>query len=439
MNRLIIALLILVMLFAGSGVFAQGDEVRNIYFDTLYGSQVQPIPVAVENMQYVGNRYITNADSTLMNYATIVVQRDVDFYADFSLVPLDSFYLKTYEIFEMDLLGWRRMGADYVVKMECEFPGQNFRVTWKLFETKQLNQIGRGRLEYHRQFWRELAHDIANEIVRQITGDPGIFRTKVAYVRKIKEAKEIFIADYDGANERQLTNTGSTNLSPAFTPDGKQIYFTSYMDGPPQLYKIHIESGRITRVGDFPGLVAAPAVSPDGSKIACVLSKDGNSEIYVLDTTGRVIKRLTRHWSIDTSPTWSPDGDSIAFSSDRTGSPQVYIMDSDGLNMRRLTYRGGYNDSPVWAKRGKRITFVSRTKRGRFDLASINTDGTGYRVLTEFGTNENPHFSPDGKQVIFSSTRLGSIDIFTMDFSGRNQRRLTKTGDASNPAWGPIR
>ena len=114
-------------------------------------------------------------------------------------------------------------------------------------------------------------------------------------------------------------------------------------------------------------------------------------------------------------------------------------MTSDGLNMKRLTFQGSYNDSPIWAERGDRITFVSRTKYGRFDLASIDTDGKGYRILTQFGTNENPHFSPDGKHIIFSSNRLGPSEIFTMDYSGRNQRRLTRTGNGSNPDWGPVR
>ncbi len=113
-------------------------------------------------------------------------------------------------------------------------------------------------------------------------------------------------------------------------------------------------------------------------------------------------------------------------------------MDSDGLKVRRLTYEGRYNDSPVWSQRSDRITFVSRTKAGRFDIASIDTSGTDYHILTEVGTNENPHFSPDGKHIIFSSTRLGPRDIYTMDITGRNQRRLTHSGGCSNPVWGPL-
>ncbi len=390
-------------------------------------------------MKYIGNQYINHDDSVLMYYVTRIVQDDIDFYADFELIPIDSFFLRTYEISEMSVLGWRRLGADLLVKLEAEFPGDKMRVRWRLFDTIRQQQFARGMVERPKGNWRVLGHEISNEIVHTLTGEQGIFLTKIVYAREIKEGKELFIADYDGTNERQLTFTGSINISPCFAPDQDEVYFTSYMRGDPQLFKININNLEIVQIGNFKGIVAAPAVSPDGDKIACVLSQDGNSEIYVLDTKGRIIKRLTRHSSIDTAPTWSPDGRLIAFSSDRTGSPQIYIMDSDGLNMRRLTFKGGYNDSPIWSSRADRITFVSRTRGGRFDLASIDTAGYDYRILTEIGMNENPHFSPDGKHIIFSSTRLGAREIFTMDVTGRNQRRLTRSGRCSNPNWGPIR
>jgi len=427
-----------VLLLSLSSAFAQGDKVRNIFFDTITGV-FEPTLIGVDEMRYIGNQYIDAKDSTLMQYATRIIQNDLDFYADFELMPLDTFYLQVYEIIELDLLGWQRLGATCLVKLEAEFPGPNLRVRWRLYDTARKQQFAKGTLEHHKSLWRELGHDVANEVVHTLTGEEGIFQTKIVYAKKVGEAKELFLSDYDGANERQLTKTGSINISPFFSPKSEEVYFTSYMDGDPQLYKVNVYSSKVSRVASFPGIVAAPAISPDGNKIACVLTRDGNSEIYVLDLKGRVIKRLTYHWAIDTSPTWSPDGRLIAFASDRSGRPQVYIMDSDGLNVRRLTYEGRYNDSPVWSQRSDRITFVSRTKAGRFDIASIDTSGTDYRILTEVGTNENPHFSPDGKHIIFSSTRLGPRDIYTMDIAGRNQRRLTRSGGCSNPVWGPLK
>jgi TolB protein len=420
-------------------VDAQSDPVHEIYFDTLRTGDVQPTQVAVEDMTFIGNQYITGDDSTLMTWVTRIIRYDVDFYADFSLVEADSFYMKLYEMTEMTLLGWKRLGASFAVRLEAEFPVNNIRVRWRIFDVNNQQRIAGSVEEMPKTQWRNLAHNIANEIVRTLTGEPGIFRTRIVYAREMGDgAKELFMADFDGANERQLTKTGTINLSPCFHPTRDEIYFISYLEGPPQLYKVGIFNAEMEKVAGFPGIVAAPAISPDGRMIACVLSKDGNSEIYVLDLDGRIIKRLTRHPAIETAPTWSPDGRHIAFASDRTGSPQIYIMDSDGLETRRLTFQGRYNDSPIWSVRGDRITFVSRTQHGRFDLASIDTSGLDYRIHTQVGHNENPHFSPDGKHIIFSSNRLGPRDIYAMDLSGRHQRRITRHGQCSNPDWGPI-
>lgn len=431
--------LILLLLFFTVSLKAQERDVRNVFFDTLRTSDVQPTPIGVDDMKFIGTGTITTEDSTYMLYTTRIIRRDLDFYADFELVQIDSFYLRTYEITALDLLGWMRLGANYVVKLEVEFPGRNMKVKWQLYHTVNRQQIDHGEFNYNRAFWREIGHDIANEIVHTLTGERGIFRTKIVYVRKIGKSKELFMADYDGANERQLTENGSINISPCFDPNREVVYFISYMAGDPHLYKVDINSGVIIKVAEYPGMIAAPVVSPDGKRIACVLTKDGNSEIYVLDTEGRIIKRLTRNPSIETAPTWSPDGRNIAFSSDRTGSPQIYIMDSDGLDQRRVTYNGTWNDSPVWSHRGDRLTFVSRTRNRRFDIASVDTSGADFRLLTEIAMNENPHFSPDGKHIIFTSDRLSAGDIYTMDISGRNKRRITTTGDCSNPYWGPLK
>lgn len=419
-----------------AAAFAQ-DDIRQVHLDTLTGVP-QPIMVGVDDMKFIGANFITHEDSVLMNYTTTVVKRDVDFYADFDLVQKDEFYMRTYEIKELDLLGWKRLGAEFVVKLEAEYPGDNLRGYWRLYDTGTQRQVAKGNFEYKRIFWREMGHDIANEIVRTLTGEPGIFRTRIAFIKKLDGNKEVFTSDYDGANEVQLTKTASLCLSPMFSPDGQWVYFTSYMKGDPQLFRVSVKNKAIEQITNYPGIAIAPAVSPDGLKIACVLSKDGNSEIYVLDLQGKVIKRLTNTPAIESSPTWSPDGRMIAFSSDRTGAPQIYLMDSDGQQVRRLTYQGGYNDSPIWSQRGDRITFVSRTKSRRFDLASIDTSGTDYRIMTEVGHNENPHFSPDGKHIVFSSNRLSESDLYTMDLSGRNQRRLTRSGNCSNPTWGPL-
>ena len=247
MRRSFLVTILILGLAVCSGVSAQSDEdIRRVFFDTISG-EYQATPIGVDEMKYIGNQYITHDDSVLMYYVTRIVQEDIDFYADFELIPLDSFFLKTYEIAEMSVLGWRRLGADLLVKLEAEFPGNKLRVRWRLFDTIRQQQFARGVLEKRKVDWRVLGHEISNEIVHTLTGEKGIFLTQIVYAQKTKDGKELFLADYDGANAKQLTFTNSINLSPFFAPDKDEIYFTSYLRGDPQLFKVNINNLEIVQ------------------------------------------------------------------------------------------------------------------------------------------------------------------------------------------------
>ncbi|MFQ5675611.1 MAG: Tol-Pal system beta propeller repeat protein TolB, partial [bacterium] len=190
---------------------------------------------------------------------------------------------------------------------------------------------------------RAVIHQIADDIVYSLTGERGIARSKIAFVEQGKNgAKEIGIMDYDGYGSTLLTSDNSINLSPAWSPDGDHICYTSYQSDNPDLYVKNLRTNSEIRLSHVKGLNSAPAWSPDGSKIALTLSKDGNAEIYLFDIESKKLRRLTYNRAIDSSPTWSPSNREIAFTSDRLGSPQVYIMDADGVDVRRLTYQGSY-------------------------------------------------------------------------------------------------
>lgn len=396
----------------------------------------EPTKISIEDARYIGITYISEADSILMNNCGIILRRDIDFSPYFEIVLFDAFFMKHLELEKMTISAWKWLGAQYLVKLEAEFPHNNIRLRYRIFDTGTKREIKKGSAESKKSEYRTMVHEIANEIVKFLTGDKGIFLTKIVYAKEIGTAKELFMADYDGQNEIQLTNNKSINISPAFFPDGESILFTSYMDGDPKIYMMNLKDKSIDLIAEYAGLNAAPAISPDGKSIACVLSKDGNSELYLLNRNGKIRKRLTHSWAIESAPTWSPDGKEIAFSSDRTGSPQVYIMDKEGLNVRRLTYVGNYNDSPCWSPKGDRIIYVSRD--GGFTICSIDVTGKDFQTLTSLGNNENPHFSPDGNHIIFSSTRLGPKELYTMDLFGNNQRRLSVKGGYTNPAWSPF-
>lgn len=406
----------------------------------------EPTPIAVEDPVNETGAALYPSDMQVLLDMAEVIRNDLDFSPLCSLIYMDSLFMRHLELTEMTTDAWKRLGAEYFVKLSARLSDKELATSYSVVFTTTNREVARGRFETDRTAFRALAHTIADDIMKNVFAEVGIFQTKICYVTQKASAKDLYVADYDGSNARRVLNNGSINLSPTFTPDGSELLFTSYVDGHPKLYSFNLRSGKTSLFAGFPGLNTAPSVSPDGDRVACVLSKDGNSEIYLLDRRGRIIRRLTRTRAIESSPSFSPDGQEIVFSSDRSGSPQIYVMDIEGLNVRRLTYEGRYNDSPSWSPRGDLVVFVSRTDRGRFDICTITPTGKDYRILTNRGANENPHFSPDGNSIVFSSTRLGGLEIFTMDSHGRKQRRLTRTmraddqsSGSSNPVWGPLK
>lgn len=284
---------------------------------------------------------------------------------------------------------------------------------------------------------RRLAHRIADEIVLQFTGEPGIADTKIAYAAGPRGAKEIMIADYDGFGARPVTTNGSINLQPAWSPDARSIAFTSYKNGYPDLFRAFpFERRPDQTLAAFLGINSSPAWSPDGRQVAMTLSRDGNPEIYVLTLATGAFRRLTRHAGIDTDPTWAPNGRQLAFVSDRSGTPSIWVMDADGAGLRQLT-RGGYHTQPRWSPRGDVIVFTAR--QGTHDLWAINVDGSNLRRLTTGpGDNQGPTWAPNGRHIAFQSNRLGGWQIFAMLADGSEQILVTRgSREATSPSWSP--
>jgi TolB protein len=286
--------------------------------------------------------------------------------------------------------------------------------------------------------WRRLVHQFADEIVRHFTGEPGIAQTQIAFAAQIGRDKELFVMDYDGAGLRQITRDRSIALSPAWSPEGSLLLFTSYRSATgPQVYVQSLSSGKPFLISGRKGLNTSASYSPDGREIVCSLSMDGNAELYRLDARGGSPRRLTSNRAIDTSPCWSPTGQEIAFTSDRGGSPQVYVMDREGGNVRRLTYDVDYTDSPAWSPKGDRIAFVSRTGQG-FDIYVCRSDGRGALLVAGGRSNENPRWSPDGRHLVFASNRDGAYRLYVTDLDNRPPRKLETGGHpALSPAWSP--
>ncbi|MCK5125073.1 MAG: Tol-Pal system beta propeller repeat protein TolB [candidate division Zixibacteria bacterium] len=431
--KTILLTLITCILFSLPAI-AQNDDVQNIDIRLRPNRSFTETALAVEDFTAFEGTKLLKADSIIMIRMAEVIRNDLAFSPFYKIVEFDSLYMRHMELEIMTLLGWNQLGAEYVIKGEGEFRRNEITFRYKLYSAVTGRIFARGKFRSPVNNYRRLAHTVANDIIYYLTGEKGIFDTRVCFISKRTGNKELFLCDYDGANIYQLTNNKSINLSPCFDPEGRKVLFTSYMHDDPQLYQYDLVSGDIDQLAAYPGINSAARVSPDGKYIVAALSRDGNAELYLLYRDGKIKRRLTYTNSIESSPCWSPTGKEIAFTSDRTGSPQLYIMDIDGVNVRRLSYQGSYNDSPDWAPKGDEIVYLSRVN-GRFNICTIDITGINHKVLTNRGNNENPHWSPDGNHIIFSSTRTGTKEIYIMDRFGFKEKRLSTGGGNSNPAW----
>lgn len=336
---------------------------------------------------------------------------------------------------ETSFLPWASSGVALLVRGEVTVKGDELTAEFRLYDVSGHTMLTARRYLGALKDKRRFAHDFSDEILRVMTGEKGPFTTHIAFVSNSSGNKEIAIMEWDGRNQMQLTRNGSINLNPDFSPDGRELVFSSYKRGNPDLYRRALSSTAEIPVSNRKGLNITGAWSPDGSRIALTLSKDGDSEIYALARDGSSPVRLTVNPAIDVAPAWSPDGGRIAFVSDRLGKPQIFVMNADGGNVRRLTTSGSYNVSPRWSPKGDRIAYA-RMSGGSFQIFGINSDGTGDTQLTETGSNENPAWSPDGRFIAFSSKRGGTEAIYVMRADGSGQTRITQSkGSCTQPAW----
>jgi len=330
---------------------------------------------------------------------------------------------------------WASVGAAAVVSGKLTIAGGRVDLRARLANTTPATTLFDRRYGGATELARRVAHQIADDVVQQLTGQPGIALTWIAFVSKHGKGKELYMMDYDGQRVRRITTTGSINLMPTWSPVAQRLAYMSWRTGAPAI-DILESDGRVARAPTAGGTMnISPDWSPDGRQIVYASNASGNSEIYVLDTVAGRSSRLTNSSAIDTSPTYSPRGREIAFTSDRSGSPQIYVMDAEGLNARRLTTDDEYADAAAWSPKGDKIAYASR-RDGRFDIAVIDiATGASTRLTHGEGNNENPRWSPDGRHIVFASSRLGSYDLYTMRADGSDVRRLTQGGDCFTPDW----
>ena len=337
---------------------------------------------------------------------------------------------------------WRSAGQDYlVVGRVLEKSTGVYDIEFQLLDVLKKKQLLGRKMTAKKRNLRSRAHQISDFIYEQITGTRGAFDTRIAYVRAQKESGRKYVlqvADSDGFNAQNVLKSDEPIMSPSWSPDGKSLAYVSFESSRPEIFIQHLATARRQKVAGFKGLNSAPSWSPDGKFLALVLSKDGSPDVYTLNTATKRLKRLTTHRSIDTEPVWSSDGKSIIFTSDRSGAPQLYRISANGGKAKRITFEGRYNSAASLSPDGRFIAMV-HGERGQYKIAQYDIETGNLIVLTDSSLDESPSFSPNGKMVLYASTRGNNGFLFAVSIDGRAKHKLSdQAGDIREPVWGPF-
>jgi TolB protein len=342
------------------------------------------------------------------------------------------------EATKVDLALWRSRAADALV-VGGVYPaaGGRYEVRFRLYDVPKQASLGGLVYTIAPAQARATAHRIADFIYEKLTGDKGVFSTRIAYVVKAGSRYQLQIADADGANPQTAITSQEPIISPTWSPDGTRLAYVSFEAKKPVVYVHSLPTGQRRAVASFKGSNSAPAWSPDGRLLAVALSRSGGTQLFLVNADGSNLKRLMSSPAIDTEPFFSPDGQWIYFTSDRGGTPQIYRIPATGGDLQRVTFDGDYNVSPRVSPDGKTLLFVTRSE-GRFQVAAMDLDTRQIQVLTEGGRDESPSFAPNGKMILYASDAGGRGVLAATSSDGRVKQRLSvPAADVREPAWGP--
>jgi len=334
---------------------------------------------------------------------------------------------------------WRGRATDALVAGSvARLADGRLDVRFKLWDVVKGAELGGQSNAVDALDLRLAAHRAADFVHEKLTGEKGVFSTRIAFVTKAGSRFTLRVADADGEGGQVALNSAEPIISPSWSPNGRELAYVSFESQKAVVYVQDVASGRRRAVANFRGSNSAPAWSPDGQTLALTLSRDGGSQIYLMSRDGGTPRRLTQSSAIDTEPAFSPDGSNVFFVSDRGGSPQIYRTSVQGGGAERITFTGSYNISPAVSPDGRTLAYITRQGSGAFRLQVQDLAGGAPRGISDTSDDESPSFSPNGRLIIFASRLQGRDVLMTTTLDGKIKARLVSTSaDVREPVWGP--
>jgi TolB protein len=372
-----------------------------------------------------------------------IVTQDLNRSGVFKVLNSTQYKSKPHYSKDVNYANWRQLKQEYLVvgRILSKQPGK-LDVQFQLLDVLKQKQIVGYTFPVKLRNLRNTAHEISDLIYEKITGIPGAFNTRIAYIsaRQGKARKYVLqVADTDGFNPQTVLESDEPLMSPAWSPDGQSLAYVSFENKRPEIFIQHLATAKRSKITGFKGINGAPSWSPDGKQLAIVLSKDKSPDIYTIDVASKKLKRLTTHRAIDTEPVWNPDGQSIIFTSDRSGAPQLYEVSVNGGRPKRISFEGRYNSAADISQDGKNLVMVYG-EGNRYQIAQLDRENGYLNLLTNNSLDESPSFAPNGRMVLYASTQGNTGVLYMVSLDGQSKHKLSdQAGDIREPVWGPFK
>ena len=374
-------------------------------------------------------------DSKLAQTINEVIAGDLQRSGLFRLVDVAG--KSPHELAEVRYPDWQVRGADALAIGTVIQTNGRIEARFRLLDVVKQVELAGQSVAANAEQLRAVGHRVADLIYEKLTGDQGVFSTRIAYVNRQGQKFSLIVADSDGYNEQTVLAQNEPIMSPSWSPDGSHLAYVSFENGHAAIYVQSLYNNQRNVLANFRGSNSAPAWSPDGKQLAIVLTRDGSSQIYLIRPDGSGVRRITFSGVIDTEPNFSPDGQFLLFTSDRGGSAQIYRMAAEGGAEQRMTFGQGNNFSPRYSPDGKGFVYAHFTN-GKFYIAAQDFQTGQVEILTAGGWEKKPSFAPNGKLILFASEARGRGILATVSSDGRVQQHMfTQHGDAREPVWGP--